>query len=780
MTIILKKKILISFWILYFIALVGGIFLFTAIACGWIGYMPTVDQLENPIDKYASQIISSDGKTYGRFALQGDNRLHVSYQDLSPDLVNALIATEDARFTEHSGIDVYALSRAFIKTGLLRDKSAGGGSTISQQLAKQLFSPRADRKLERIFQKPIEWVIAVKLERLYTKEEIINLYLNKFDFVYDAVGIQSASRLYFNTTPKNLTTEQAAMLVGMAKNPNYYNPLRNKERAKGRRNTVFGQMEKYGYLTSEQADSLSRLPLQTQYTRIEKDITAPYFREYLRTMLTAAKPDRSKYPDWRQGQFVEDSIAWETNPLYGWCAKNKNSEGKNYNIYTDGLKIYTTLDSRMQKYAEEAVREHIGGKVQPAFDKEKKGQSTAPFSRSFSTEEVRKFMLSAMQQTDRYKELKARGLKEEEILAAFQEPEEMRLFSWNGPVDTIMSPWDSIRYNKSLLRTGFMAMDPHNGHVKAYIGGIDHGTFKYDGVTMGRRQVGSTMKPFVYSLAMLEGISPCDGMIHQPQYLRSESGEPWSPKNASDAKLGEWVSIQWGLQNSSNWVTAYLMSKLSPHSLVRLVRSFGLRGELDPVLPMALGTPSVSVSEMVSGYTVFANRGIQTEPVYVTRIEDTYGNTIASFTPRMNDVLPEEASFKMLSMLQSVIDGGTGGRIRYTYGITAPMGGKTGTTQNNADGWFIGFTPSLVAGCWVGGEDPSVRFDSTREGQGASTALPVYALFMKKIYADKTLSYSHQEQFDIPEEYADPCNGHPLRNHGEEPVQSGGIDKMFE
>lgn len=777
----ITKGIIISFWVL-FAAGIGIVFLlFYSIANGSIGYMPAVEQLENPIDKFASQVISSDGKSLGSYAHSKDNRINVNYQDLSPNLVKALIATEDIRYAEHSGIDAQGLFRAIVKRGILMQKSGGGGSTITQQLAKQLFSPSADNVMERLFQKPIEWVIAVQLERYYTKEEIINLYLNKFDFLYNAVGIQSAARVYFATTPKNLKIEEAATLIGMCKNPSYFNAKRHNERSRGRRNTVLEQMQKAGYITRSECDSLKALPLVVRYTRVDhKDGPAPYFREYLRMIMTRKKPDRSKYASWQGQMFKDDSLAWETNPLFGWCNKNKKADGQYYNLYTDGLKIYTTIDSRMQQYAEEAVTEHISKELQPSFFREKKGRSYAPFSRDLRPGQVDTILMRAMRQTDRYKLLKKSGMKEDDIRKEFKTPTEMRVFSWHGEVDTIMSPLDSIRYYKSFLRAGFMSMDPRNGHVKAYVGGIDYNNFQYDMINGGRRQVGSTIKPFLYSLAMIEGFSPCDEMLHVEQKLTDENGILWNPRNAGAKRVGEMVTLQWGLQNSSNWVTAYLMKQLSPYTFVRLLHSFGLKNYIDPVISVSLGTPDASVGEMVSAYTTFANKGIRTDPVYVTHIEDMYGNTIASFNSQVSEVLPEEASYKMLYMLQSVIDGGTGGRVRFRYGIKAPMGGKTGTTQNNSDGWFMGFTPSLVSGCWVGGEERSIHFDRLTEGQGAAVALPIYALYMQKVYADKTLGYSEDEDFDVPEQYANPCKTVSEEERRQTPTDAGGIDKMFE
>ncbi|MDR1407059.1 MAG: transglycosylase domain-containing protein [Tannerella sp.] len=767
-----------AIWACFFLGIIAVVCIFAAISTGAIGYVPPIEQIENPIDKYATQIVSSDGRVIGHYAHGKDNRIYVSYSDLSPDLVKALIAVEDKRFTKHSGIDVKGLFRAIVKRGLLWQRSGGGGSTITQQLAKQLYSPHVETLLERLLQKPIEWVIAVRLERYYTKEEIINLYLNKFDFLYNAVGIQSASHVYFGTTPAGLKIEEAATLVGMCKNPSWYNPVRYGQRTSERRNLVLKQMKEVGYLTAAAYDSLRQLPLTVNFTRLDhRDGPAPYFREYLRLTLTAKKPVRSDYASWQAQKFSDDSLAWAENPLYGWCNKNRKSNGDAYNLYTDGLKIYTTIDSHMQQYAEEVVTEHMKGTLQPTFAREKLGRAKAPFASTESDENIRNIMARAIRQSDRYRALKNAGRSEAEIDKAFDTPVEMQVFSWNGMIDTVMTPTDSIRYCKSFLRTGFMAMDSRTGHVKAYVGGIDYNYFKYDMATTGRRQIGSTMKPFLYSLAMIEGFSPCDKMLHVPQELVSESGDVWAPKNSNPRRVGEEVTIEWGLQQSSNWVTAYLMKHLSPYTLVRMLRSYGLKGFIDPVVAICLGTPDISVSEMVSAYTVFTNKGIRIEPLYVTRIEDSYGNPVATFTPATNEVLTEDATCKMLYMMRGVIDGGTGSRIRYRYGIKAPMGGKTGTTQENADGWFMGFTPSLVAGCWVGGEDPSIHFDRMAEGQGASMALPIYAMFMQKVYADKTLGYQETEKFDMSEEYVDICG-----SSGSEtaPVRRpSGLDEFF-
>ncbi|MCU6768627.1 transglycosylase domain-containing protein [Barnesiella propionica] len=747
---------------------------------GYIGYMPPIEDLENPKDKYASEIYSEDMQVLSRFYQSKNNRVYVGYKEISPYLVQALIATEDARFTEHSGIDVKALFRAIIKRGLFLQKSAGGGSTITQQLAKLYFSPSADNVLERLFQKPIEWVIAVQLERCYTKEEILNMYLNQFDFLNNAVGIQSAAGIYFGTTPDKLKIEEAATLIGMCKNPSYYNPVRHNERSRGRRNTVLNQMYKADYITAAERDSLKNLPLKLKFSRVDhKEGLAPYFREQLRLMMTARKPVRSDYRGWEQQKFVDDSIAWETNPLYGWCEKNRKADGSKYNIYTDGLKIYTTIDSRMQRYAEEAVREHLGGYLQPRFFSEKKGRSYGPFSRSISEKDRAAILERAMKQSDRYRSMQNDGYSESEIRKAFNTPVEMQLFSYNGMIDTIMTPMDSIRYQKSFLRTGFMSMDPHNGHVKAYVGGIDFAHFQYNMVSQGRRQVGSTVKPFLYTLAMEEGFSPCDMELNAQPTLMDESGRPWSPRNSSKARAGEMVTLRWGLANSNNWISARVMSRLSPTSLVRLMHSFGIKNHIDPVISLCLGPSEVSVEEMVTAYSAFSNKGVRVDPLFVTRIEDNHGNVISEFTPVYTEVFSEAAYYKILPMLRDVIDRGTGGRIRFRYGITAPMGGKTGTTNNNSDGWFMAFTPSLVSGVWVGGEDRSIHFDGMGDGQGASMALPIYGLYMQKVYGDKKLGYSQDENFVIPPEYADPCSGGGMDDKYEE-YEPQGIEGIFE
>lgn len=754
----MRKKFIYVLWGLLILTVAAIAIIFSAIANGKIGYVPPVEELENPNLKFATQIISDDGQLLGTWSLSKENRVYVGYEDLSPNLVKALIATEDVRFKDHSGIDIRAFSRAVVKRGILMQKHAGGGSTITQQLAKQFYSPTADNVMERLLQKPIEWVIAVKLERYYTKEEILTMYLNKFDFLNNAVGIKTAAKTYFGKDPKDLSVEEAATLIGMCKNPSLYNPRRFNERCRGRRNVVLDQMRKADYLTEAECDSLKALPLTLKFQPVDhKDGLATYFREYLRGIMTAKKPNKSNYRGWQAQQYYEDSIAWETNPLYGWCNKNTKKDGSHYNVYTDGLKIYTTINSRMQRYAEEAVYEHVAKYLQPRFFKEKKGRKTAPYTSQLSEEEVQKILDRSIHQSDRYRTMKEAGYSESEIMQAFNTKHEMQVFSYEGEKDTIMTPLDSIKYYKHFLRAGFMSMDPITGYVKAYVGGPNYNYFQYDMAMVGRRQVGSTIKPYLYTLAMENGFSPCDMTRNVEQTLYDENGKAWSPRNSSRSHYGEMVTLKWGLANSNNWISAYLMSKLSPYELKRLIHSFGvLNKDIQPTVSLCLGPCEISVGEMVSAYTAFANRGIRTAPLFVTRIEDNEGNVVATFTPKMDEVISESSAYKMVVMLRSVINEGTGNRVRRLYGITADMGGKTGTTNRNSDGWFMGFTPSLVSGCWVGGEERDIHFDTMRDGQGASMALPVWGLYMQKVYADKTLGYSQDERFDIPDDF-DPC-----------------------
>lgn len=773
------RKVVKILWI--FIALISLVcaFIFFSIAKGWIGYMPPVEDLENPNYKFATEVFSEDGKVLGTYSYSKENRVFVGYNDLSPNIINALIATEDVRFAEHSGIDAYALTRAVVKRGILMQKNAGGGSTITQQLSKQLYSPSADNVMERLFQKPIEWVIAVKLERYYTKEEILTMYLNKFDFLNNAVGIKTAAFTYFGCEPKDLKIEEAATLVGMCKNPSLYNPVRYNERSRGRRNVVLDQMRKAGYITEAERDSLQALPLKLKYNRVDhKEGLATYFREYLRGVLTAKKPDKANYRGWQMQKYYEDSLDWENNPLFGWCEKNTKKDGTKYNLYTDGLKIYTTLDSRMQQYAEDAVTEHLK-ELQGYFFKEKKGAKKAPYTFRLTQEQVDEILGRAMRLSDRYRIMKKAGATEAEIKKAFDTPEEMSVFSWEGEKDTIMTPMDSIRYYKFFLRAGFMSMDPRSGHVKAYVGGPNYHYFQYDMAMVGRRQVGSTIKPFLYTLAMENGFSPCDEVRHVEYTLIDENGKPWTPRNANKKLIGDMVTVKWGLANSDNWITAYLMSKLNPYNLKRLIHTFGVRNrDIVPSVSLCLGPCEISVGEMVSAYTAFPNKGIRVAPLFVTRIEDNDGNVLATFAPEMQEVISVSSAYKMLVMLRAVVNEGTGGRVR-RLGVKADMGGKTGTTNYNADGWFMGFTPSLVSGCWVGGEDRDIHFDTMLHGQGASMALPIWTKYMVKVLGDKSLGYDENETFQLPEGY-DPCKDDVNLEgdtHIEEPIE--GLDELF-
>lgn len=753
---------------------------------GYIGYMPPVEGLLNPEDRFASRLFTSDGVEMGRFYQSRNNRVYADYSEISPNVINALIATEDERFMQHSGIDIMALSRVLFKTILLRQKNAGGGSTITQQLAKQLYSPESDGLMDRFIQKPVEWAIAVKLERYYTKEEIIKMYLNQFDFLNNAVGIKTAAHVYFNTTPDSLKIEQAAMLVGMAKNPSLYNPVRadRKDAAVGRRNVVLQQMLKADLITEAECDSLCALPLDVKFTKVDhKDGIAPYFREAVRLMMQAKEPRRGDYPDWDQQRFVDDSIQWATNPLYGWVEKNPKPDGTKYNIYTDGLRIYTSIDSRMQKYAEEAVIDHLKNTLQPQFDREK--GSRGPYttnSAELGQLTPRKLIDRAIRQSERYRVLKNAGMSDAEIMEEFDKPVDMTVFSYDGgQVQKTMSPRDSVVYQKMFLRAGFMSMDPLTGQVKAYVGGPNFHFFQYDMAGVGRRQIGSTVKPFLYTYAFEEGFTPCDLFLNAQPSITLPTGEVWAPRNTGHARIGEMVDLYWALTNSNNWISARLMSELSPSTLARTMHTFGITNHLDPVVSLCLGPCDVSVREMVTAYTAFSNKGLRVDPIYVTKITDNNGNVISEFTPQYTEVMSQEAYFKMVNILQNVINSGTGSRLRRApYNITAVMGGKTGTTNYNADGWFMGFTPNLVSGVWVGGDERYIHFNRMAQGQGAAMALPIYGLYMKKVYADKSLPYSQTLQFPEPPAGFSPCYKESYGDApaAETPVEA--IDNAFE
>lgn len=771
------RKFLVRFlWAVLVAGVITVALAFYAISEGWIGYMPPIEDLQNPISRYATQVYSADGKVMGTWNYNRENRVLVDYSKLPTSLVNALVATEDSRFYEHSGIDFYALGRAVVKRGIFGRKSAGGGSTITQQLAKQLYSETAHSTIERLLQKPIEWVIAVKLERNYTKDEILTMYLNYFDFLHNAVGIKTAANTYFSKEPIDLTVCESATLVGLCKNPSYFNPVRNPDRCRDRRNVVLHQMLKEGYLTQEEYDRYVSEPLQLKFHVADhKAGIAVYFRDFLRRYMMAKRPKRSDYPSWAGVKFYQDSINWEQDPLCGWCNKNVKRNGEPYNVYTDGLRVYTTIDSRMQRYAEQACYDHVVKYLQPAFNNENRKKANAPFTSSLSREQVQQILGRSIRQSERYRVLKEGGASEEEIQKSFRTKTRMSIFTYHGEVDTTMTPIDSIRYYKSFLRCGFMSMNPKNGHVKAYVGGLDFMHFAYDMAMEGRRQVGSTIKPFLYSLAMSNGFSPCD-LAPNVQQTYMVAGKPWTPRNSSYARYGDMVTLKWGLQQSNNWISAYLMSKLNPSAFVQLLQEYGIKNpEIHPSMSLCLGPCEISVGEMVSAYTAFVNHGIRAAHLFVTRIEDNEGNLITQFQPRMNEVISEESANKMIYMLKAVVDGGTGSRLRYKYNFTGEIAGKTGTTNKNSDAWFMGITPELVSGCWVGGDDRDIHFDSMQYGQGAAMALPVWALYMRSVYADPELGYNPDAVFDLPQNY-NPCE----YSYDEEEGGLNDIDDIFE
>ena len=770
----MRKKFIHILWLVLGLLVGTTTLLFFLIWFGVVGYSPDIENLQNPISKSASLVYSEDGKVLGTYNADKANRMPVSFSKLSPHLVHALVATEDVRFYEHSGIDFIALGRAIVKRGLLGHESAGGGSTITQQLAKQLYSAPASSSVERMLQKPIEWVTAIKLERNFTKEEIIALYLNYFDFLHGAVGIKTAANTYFNKEPKDLTVNEAALLIGLCKNPSLFNPVRYPERCKERRNVVLAQMVKAGYLSQAEGREYGAQPIELHFHRADhKDGVAVYFREYLRQYMMMERPERKNYPSWNYRQFVIDSIAFATDPLCGWCKKNTKKDGTFYNIYTDGLKIHTTIDYKMQQYAEESVYGHVARYLQPIFNKENKAKPNAPFTEDLTPAQVKQIMNRAVRQSERYRVMQESGCSAEEIERSFRTPVDMTVFTYHGDIDTVMTPLDSIRYYKSFLRAGFLSMDAHNGHVKAYVGGIDFEHFQYDMVMGGRRQVGSTIKPFLYSLAMENGASPCDRAPNvQQTYM--VGGKPWTPRNANRRRYGQMVTLKWGLAQSNNWISAYLMSRLNPRQFVNILHKFGINNpDIYPSMSLCLGPCEVSVGEMVSAYTTFANNGIRIAPMFVTKIEDNEGNVVAEFQPRMNEVISSASAYKMLVELMAVVDEGTAGRLRFRYHILGEIGGKTGTTNRNSDAWFMGFTPQLVSGVWVGGEDRDIHFDNMRMGQGATMALPIWAYFMKKVYRDQSLPYDSTAVFDVPEDF-NPCG------HEDMTTEPNEIDEVYE
>lgn len=763
----MRKTIIRTLWILIVATAIATIVGIIAIDKGWIGYMPDMQDLENPIDKYASQLISDDGKSLGSWS-QNENRGYVPYDSISPVMFKALIATEDVRFYDHPGVDARALVRALVKRGVFRQKSAGGGSTITQQLAKQLYSEKAHNTMERLLQKPIEWVIAVELERHYTKEEIMTLYLNHFDFLHNAVGIKTAAQVYFNKKPWELTTNDAALLVGMCKNPAFYNPVRHEERCVGRRNTVLEQMEKAGYLSSTDASQLATDSLGLDFHRIDhKTGPTPYLREYLRRIMMADKPDPKNYASWQRQKYYEDSIGWADDPLYGWCKKNTKHNGKNYDLYTDGLKVYTTIDTRMQQYAEEAVRQHVGGYLQGIFNSQRSLMPNFPYVK-ISKKTINGILQRNIQASQRYRTMKNDGATDEEIKKAFNTKTEMTVFTYRGEKDTTLTPIDSILYYKTFLRSSLVSIDPANGHVKAYVGGIDYKYFQYDMGLVGRRQVGSTMKPFVYSLAMEDGFTPDYKVLNA---MRSYGG--WTPKNGSRAAYGSMMPLSWGLAQSNNWITAGIMNQVDPSGrrLEQMLKQLGVANhDVKPSMVLCLGPCEITACELASAYTMFANRGLRSAPILVSRIEDSQGNIIAQFHPRQKEIISELSASEMLEMLQGVANRGTGRRLHGLVHNIGPVGAKTGTTNNNSDAWFVGVLPKLVTACWVGGEDRDIHFMSTSIGQGAAAALPIWAKYISKVYADPMLGYSTKDEF--PEFDAEADGGNEIMNdYADAPVR---------
>jgi len=749
-----NKKYLIWFWALFIFPFALVITLFILISKEKLGPMPTFTDLENPEYYLAAEVISEDGVLLGKISIE--NLTWTEYDQLSPYLVEALIATEDIRYRRHSGIDIRGLGRAAILTVIL-NQNTGGGSTITQQLAKQLYprdtarSSAIVRKIKLGVSKFKEWQTAVKLERSYTKEEIIAMYLNKFDYSYNAIGIRSAAKVYFNTSPDSLNLEQSAVLIGMLKASTRYNPVRNPERMLVRRNVVLSQMAKYGYITPAVADSVKKIPIEVKLN-IEDHNTglATYLRQYLTNIMRRPEPDRKKYV--QQASYDEALWEWENNPLYGWCNKNKKPDGSNYDVYKDGLKIYTTINSRMQKYAEEALTEHLSTEVQPDFYKRAKTFKNPPYSDDLTKKEIDELLLKSLQQSDRYYIMRARGYSEDSIMLAFNTPVKMKVFSWKGDRDTIMTPLDSIRYYKYFVRSAFMVEDPHTGYVRAYVGGPDFRYFKYDAITQQRKQVGSTIKPFLYTIAMQNGYSPCYEVENIPRSFDVGDSIPWTPRSSGPkAYHGKMVTLAWGLAQSENYISAWLMQQFRPSAVTDLMRKMGVRSFIDPVPSIFLGTSDIKLEEMVGAYCTYANKGVYTRPMYVTRIEDKNGNTISTFTRKIEEVLNEEQSYLMLNLLQGVVRNGSGRRMRVEpYNLMNQIGGKTGTTQNNSNGWFMGVTPNLVGGVWSGWEDQSIHFETLTEGQGANMALPVFAIFLKKVYADPEFGIMEADEFERP------------------------------
>jgi len=749
------KSYLRLFWVLVLIPIVTIILLFTLISFETLGEMPTFKELENPENNLASEIYSDDGVLLG--TVFWDDRSYAKYEELPQNIIDALIATEDVRFHRHSGIDARGLVRVLVYSILMNDRSSGGGSTITQQLAKNLF-PRDTTTFKTSFGRTFhlgiskfkEWVTAVKLERNYTKDEIIGMYLNTVPFGGITYGIKSASKSYFNKLPDSLKIEESALLVGMLKAPSFYSPVRHPERAQLRRNVVLSQMNKYDFISNEEFDSLSIIPIELNYkVQDHNQGLATYFREYLRLTLNKSKPNKKNYFSWRD--YRNDSIEWVNNPLYGWCKKNKKPDGSDYDLYRDGLRIYTTIDSRMQKYGEEALKEHLSQELQDDFNNEQENNPNAPYYEELGSNELADIIDLAMRRTERYRSLRRGDVEMDSIKAVFNTPVEMTVFSWEGEKDTIMSPLDSLLYYKKFLRAGFMSMNPHNGYIKAYVGGPNFKHFKYDHITQGKRQVGSTIKPFLYTLAMQEGYSPCHQVPNVPStFMLNDT--TWTPKNSGpSSRDGQMVTLKWGLAHSVNYISAWLIKQFNAVSVIDVMRKMGITSRIAAVPSIFLGTSDISLYEMTSAYSTYSNKGVHAEPVFVTRIEDKNGNVLARFTSAKNEAISEQTAYLMTNLLQSVVQEGSGGRVRWKYGMYNEIGGKTGTTQNNSDGWFMGVTPNLVSGVWVGGEDRSIHFEATTVGGGHNMALPIFALYMKKIYNDTTIvGVTQDDEFEKP------------------------------
>ena len=754
-----EKKFLIWFWTIFALPFVLIILLFILISNEKLGPMPSFQELENPTNNLASEVYSEDGVLLGKFYIQ--NRTWTNFDQISPYVIQALIATEDIRFYRHSGIDLRGIGRVMVRT-ILMGQNTGGGSTISQQLAKNLFKTREGDSIHysRIVKfinlgisKLKEWYTAVKLEKNYTKEEILTMYLNVFDFVNNAVGIRSAAQIYFNTTPDSLNIQQSAMLIGMLKNSSLYNPLKRPDLTEQRRNVVISQMVKYGLLSQAVADSVKKIPVELDFHEEDHNSgLATYLREYIRNNMIKFEPKREMFAFDEQ---YEDALwQWNNDPLYGWSRKNKKPDGSNFNLYKDGLKIYTTINSKMQKYAEEAVTEHLSKDVQPAFYATAKFLKNPPYSNDLDKKQIEEILQSTIKRTDRYKSLSRRDMPEDSIMLSFNTPVRMKVFSWKGDKDTILTPLDSIKYYKYIMRSSFMVEDPHTGYVKAYVGGPDFRYFKYDAVTDQKRQVGSTIKPFLYTLAIQNGYSPCYEVEDIPRTFQV-ADTVYIPKSSGPKEYhGKWVTLKWGLAKSENYISAWLMTQFTPSAVVELMHRMGIRSFIDPVVSIFLGTSDITLAEMVGAYGTFANKGVYTRPMYVTRIEDKNGNLISRFIPKVEEVISEEQAYLMIDLLQGVVNIGSGIGLRTSFELTNQIGGKTGTTQNHGNGWFMGVTPNLVAGVWSGWEDQSIHFETLGEGQGARIALPILGLFLKKIYKDPQFGIIEADVFERPEGFS--------------------------